>query len=508
MKARVHRAAWFLAIVLPWVWTWRHLAIEWRTNEQYEYGWGVPFLCLYMAWARWRGPVSPGQGRAWLAIVLAGWLAFALGELLRWHDPIWRLTAGLLAAGATLISIASFHRLGGLPLLRREAFPLAFAWTAVPWPLPLELVVTQNLLRFVTTFTITLLGLAGIPALQHGNAIELSNGVLGIDDACSGIRSLQAALMATLFLGEYFRLTPWQRVGLVAGGAIISFAFNCARVLTLALIFQRWGAATATQYHDTAGTIATAITFLAVFIFAAVFRDRLAEEPAAAKTSSASPGHGGVFICAALVAIPILAYAWFTSIVGPASSTPERPQWALDPASLPAQWRFESVEPRPGERSGLQFSTWQGYRVQSPEGWSAQVIHLGWKTGASMPSLAFYHTPALCMPWVGWTEVGQPQKMTLPLRTGTVPCVAYRFTQEGAGVLVLQSLSCGGKNGYHLLDPAHMENRWHRLLTLWQAPLRQVNEELLIYLPGLGDEDVQLRAATATMNALLVDPHP
>jgi len=506
MNERVNRMAWLLAALLAWMWTWRHLSIEWRTNAQYEYGFGVPFLCLYMVWTRWRGPMGAGRGRGWMLVAAAGWLAFTLGELLRWHDPIWRFTAGLLAAGATLLSTASFFRLGGWPLLRREVFPLAFAWTAVPWPLPLELALTQNLLRFVTAFTTALLGVAGIPALQHGNAIELSNGILGIDDACSGIRSLQAALMATLFLGDYFRLSPWRRTGFVLGGAIISFAANCIRVLALALTFHGGGPATAIRYHDTVGTIATAVTFLAVFILAGVFRDRRSAGPVVSSPRHTNPGYGGIFACFAFMAIPLLTWSWFARVASATALAPERPQWTLNPSKLPPAWRSESVEPRPGERTGLQFSTWQGCRLQSPEGWSTQVIHLGWKPGESMPSLAFYHTPALCMPWVGWTEIGHPKKMTLPLRGGAVPFVAYHFTQDGVGLLVLQSLSSGGENGYHILDPEHLENRWHRLLTLWRAPLRQVNEELLIYLPALGDEDAQLRAAATAMDALLVDP--
>jgi exosortase/archaeosortase family protein len=312
--------------------------------------------------------------------------------------------------------------------------------------------------------------------------------------------------MVTLFLGEYFRLPILRRGWLVLGGAAISLALNCVRVLALALVFQSKGEAVAMHYHDAAGTLATAATFLAVFVLAAVLRQERPMERAPAPTIQPERGYGGFAMCAACVAIPMMSQVWFSHVGGQALAAASRTLWTLDPSALPPRWHSEPVEPRPGERADLQFSTWQGYRVRNPDGSSAQVIHLGWKPGASMPSLAFYHTPALCMPWVGWTEVGRPKKTTLPLRTGNVPCVAYRFMQEGVGILVLQSLSSGGQNGYHILDPEHLENRWHRLLTLWQAPLRQVNEELLIYLPASGDEDTQTHAAAAILDALLVAP--
>jgi hypothetical protein len=123
-----------------------------------------------------------------------------------------------------------------------------------------------------------------------------------------------------------------------------------------------------------------------------------------------------------------------------------------------------------------------------------------------MPSLAFYHTPALCMPWVGWTETDVPRKFSLPTHGGPIPCVAYRFVQDGIGIMALQSLSSDGKNGSYLIDPQHIQNRWHRLLTLWRAPLRQVNEELLIYLPDFGEERLQIEAATRLLDAILGDP--
>jgi Na+/proline symporter len=33
----------------------RQLSGEWLVNEQYNYGWFVPFFALYLFWLRWRG---------------------------------------------------------------------------------------------------------------------------------------------------------------------------------------------------------------------------------------------------------------------------------------------------------------------------------------------------------------------------------------------------------------------------------------------------------------------
>jgi hypothetical protein len=57
-----------------------------------------------------------------------------------------------------------------------------------------------------------LLGWLGVAALQHGNVIEVATGNVGIDKACSGIRSFQATLMISLFLGKLYRLNMTRRL--------------------------------------------------------------------------------------------------------------------------------------------------------------------------------------------------------------------------------------------------------------------------------------------------------
>src|SRR5258708_3331714 len=52
----------------------------------------------------------------------------------------------------------------------------------------------------------------GLPSVLHGNIIEVSRGMVGIDDACSGIRSFQATLMIALFFGELYSLRLARRM--------------------------------------------------------------------------------------------------------------------------------------------------------------------------------------------------------------------------------------------------------------------------------------------------------
>ena len=53
-----------LALVMAalWVILCRHLSAEWSYNEQYNYGWFVPFFALYLFWLRWEDAPSPDPG--------------------------------------------------------------------------------------------------------------------------------------------------------------------------------------------------------------------------------------------------------------------------------------------------------------------------------------------------------------------------------------------------------------------------------------------------------------
>src|SRR5438093_1636154 len=65
-----------LALGALWFVCCRHLSEEWRFNEQYSYGWFVPFFVAYLFWLRWEdrpGPEVRGQKseiRKWVAVLL------------------------------------------------------------------------------------------------------------------------------------------------------------------------------------------------------------------------------------------------------------------------------------------------------------------------------------------------------------------------------------------------------------------------------------------------------
>ena len=193
---------------LLWLWLAWHLHSEWSLNAQYNYGWAVPFLVVFLFYFRWqtrpepRQPIPPNRARLLAGGVL---LAFLPIRLVEEANPDWRLLSWVFALLVVAFSIVALMRAGGPSWARHFVFPVCFPLVAVPWLVQIENFVIHGLTRAVAYMAVEVAGWLGIGAYQLGNVIELANGFVGVDEACSGVKTLQAAIMVSLFLGELLR---------------------------------------------------------------------------------------------------------------------------------------------------------------------------------------------------------------------------------------------------------------------------------------------------------------
>src|SRR4029453_6382217 len=70
-------------------------------------------------------------------------------------NPDWRFLSWILALTVATISLSFPYLTGGGSWLRHFAFPILFFLVAVPWPVRIEQMVIQNLMRIVTAINIT-----------------------------------------------------------------------------------------------------------------------------------------------------------------------------------------------------------------------------------------------------------------------------------------------------------------------------------------------------------------
>ena len=265
MPPRLH-PLWLLAAGY-WLWMIWACAGEWTNSEDYNYGWFVPPLALYFLWKRFEGTPrtesAPGHGAAGrviacTVIVLSLLLVLPL-EIIRqtpihWRPNLWAV--GFLAVGNTL---AVAWLTGGRARGKLFLIPALFMLVGIPWPTFVESAVAYPLMPVVTQWAVGLLHLLGHPATAAGTTITLPNCTVGVEEACSGLRSLQTALMVGLAAGELTRIGAWGRVGLLVVAFVMAVAGNQVRVLMLALAGIRGGNQAVENLHDTAGYVVLAI---------------------------------------------------------------------------------------------------------------------------------------------------------------------------------------------------------------------------------------------------------
>src|SRR3989475_9533946 len=189
----------------------KHLSGEWSVNEQYNYGWFVPFFALYLFLLRWQDrpePFPPSKTLlAWIFIGVPALFLLLPIRLFEIGTPEWRPLGWIHTASVAALTLLCIWSVGGKPWLRHFAFPVAFFFVAVPWVTPIEVPIIQGLMRVVAAVAAETVTLFGIPTQLEGNLIRVSNGLVGVNEACSGVRSLQTSLMIGLLLGELKRLS-------------------------------------------------------------------------------------------------------------------------------------------------------------------------------------------------------------------------------------------------------------------------------------------------------------
>jgi len=248
--AKVLLPSWVAVGWLAWQASW-----YWSHKPEMSFGWIVVILCGFLITEV--APSLPPLRLKWSlpAVVLSvlGLAALILFQLYQAAFGTMPASLMALAFGSMAIVTANILHAYGPSALGTLGFAFYFLLIALPLPSFIQGLVISNLQNFVAAIDEELLNLIGIPAQRVGSIIELSTGKVGVDDACSGFRSLQSSIMAALFIGFLiFRSWGWRiALGLLA--VALAILGNLGR--TFYLCYQ--GAANGTEsvrgVHDAAG---------------------------------------------------------------------------------------------------------------------------------------------------------------------------------------------------------------------------------------------------------------
>lgn len=497
-----------LLVGILWAIAVNQLRLDWSTNPQYSYGWVVPFLAAYLFWNRWpaRPPVAAPARPAWgvagvVVLALLFLPTLLVGEATpEWAAVRWSLT--LEVVGLTLLAI---YHTGGAAMMRHFAWPVCFLLVAVAWPVSLETELTQSLMRQLATITAELLSWAGYPARADGNLIHLGTGVLGVDEACSGVRSLQSMLMASLFLGELYRFRASVRLALVAAGLAIALFFNLVRALLLSSLAITQGLAAMSGWHDPAGFTILVASFAVLCLLA--WRIRRGTPEPMARVAAAQPWR----------AVPPWALAAFAAWLILAEATTEAWYRAHETSASRAQawtvrWPAQHAEFREHPiaqtvRRALAFDEGRQATWSESDGSQWQMYAFRWYPGRISTVAARQHRPEVCLPAAGRTLVEEHAPVVIPAGATAVPFRAYEFRSQGQPLFVFFCLWEMGHRDASAsgLGQGYTRRNLLERVRIGQRNLGQQSVEVIVSGPASADEAA---AAFQRLAPELLQPSP
>lgn len=444
------------------------LGAQWSAYEQYNYGWAVPFLCAYLLWERFTNPsfIShppssiPRNGGGFLLSATFCLLA-ATWAVTRWlHEanPIWRMSSWVLALIAVTLTLLVLRLTLGKGRWWHYAFPVCFFLVAVPWPSPIENRLTETLTSGNMAVTTELLAALGIPALQKGNVIEIATGLVGVDEACSGIRSFQSTLMIALFFGELYRLPLGRRLLAVAAGFLFAFLFNIGRTLLLVYVAAHDGIPAMHKWHDPAGVAILVGCFTSLWWFCGWLRVKQAESGIQNPESRNSPvapksveGGSSSLLSTISSQLPLrLAFGlglWFVlTEIGVEAWYRLHEVRAAAAQAWTVRWpegelRYKPVEISAAIRKQLAFDSGAQCSWQPADGSYWQLVYFRW-----LPSRSLYarvrshqnktHRPEHCLSASGMKLLVDEGLVTYPVGAVKFGLHKYLFEAEGRRLYV------------------------------------------------------------------------
>ncbi len=424
---------------------------EWTQNPDLSHGLFAPVIFVLLLWEGLRhGPQCWLRRSPWFSVTvagtaLAGFLLFALAGILA-ASVAWTHAVVLFLLAASLVSFL----LGGLLILADErvrimpfnwiSFTAIFLWLLVaPLPTGTYARLTLTLQQGVTGAVFHALHLLGIPARQHGNLIELATTTVGVEEACSGIRSLLSCVYAGFFFAAWQLRRTSRRVLLIGLAPILALAMNFLRSLLLTLMANA-GKNITGFWHDTTGYAILALTS-AILAWLAIVLETKTEtsSPTGRQPTAGAPKWSLRFFWTALVATAALGSFYFAN--SRAGTNDGKPAPDLS-ATLPLQadgWQVTTAQDLYQFSSVLQTTHLleRTYLRPASDGRLNRVtVYLAyWPAGQTTVSRVASHTPDACWPGSGWNN--RPTDEPRPILT--VPGfklspAEHRLFQNGDGV--------------------------------------------------------------------------
>jgi exosortase len=236
------------------------LAREWWTSPEASYGMLIPPFALYLAYAGRAHTMSlPNRPDVrGLGLVAAACLILLCGKLAS-EFFLCRISFTIMLAGL------AWTFWGGLRL-RSVVFNLGLLTTMVPIPAIVYNSAAAPLQLFASKVATQLAQMLGVTVFRDGNVIHLATISLGVAEACSGLHSLSALVVASLVLGFVENLSALGRILIFLVSAPLAIMVNVCRVTGTAILADSRPELALGYYHAFSSWLVFLIGFGALWL--------------------------------------------------------------------------------------------------------------------------------------------------------------------------------------------------------------------------------------------------
>ncbi|MGH9398248.1 MAG: exosortase/archaeosortase family protein [Terriglobia bacterium] len=270
--ARLSRWVWpgiALAIILVFLYyrILGGLVNQWWSDPNYSHGFLVPFFSAFLIWKDRKklAAIEARPSASGLLIVIggAGILIFGVlgAELFTSRTSLLFILAGL---------VIYFQ---GWKYFRAVVFAWLFLFLMVPPPDLIMNMVTIPLQFLASDLATWFLRLFGVPVLQNGNVLQLSDMSLEVIEACSGIRSLISLGTLAIIYGFLLEESYVLRVVLAFAAVPIAVLANGLRIMGTGITGLYWDPDKAQGFfHEFSGWVIFILSLIALFILHKILR--------------------------------------------------------------------------------------------------------------------------------------------------------------------------------------------------------------------------------------------
>jgi len=397
---------------------------DWRHNPDLSHGFFMPIVFLLLLHEARQGTARfpPGNFLTRLvfgALLAGGLLALSAAGLyaaaVDWSHALveFMLTLSLALFLGAALSAFSGDRVRFVGFNWNGVTACALWLLCAPIPPGTYTRLTLGLQFWVSEGVVCTLHALGIAAVRHGNIIELAQATVGVEEACSGVRSLISCVFAGVFFSATLVRRPWARALLIVLAAPLALVMNFLRSVTLTLLANS-GVEIAGTWHDVTGFAVLGVT-AALLGGGALLLERREKKSVAAPPPADPPPPpalerrlaalaSGIALAAALVAV-------FVVNTRPSArhdiAVPNLP--ALLPASFDG-WQVVTTDLYEFSSTLQTRHLAQRRYVKGPPNEPTEItIYVAyWPPGQVPVSLVASHTPDACWPGGGWSAVPTP----------------------------------------------------------------------------------------------------